>query len=305
MPQIPEDISTILSEIDAELKAEGVLPHQRPMKAVIAFGRRFNISLPLFKLRPTSVRIPEFAGHEHLTAKIYDWFDDVYGDRTKVDPSSNARVAVLAHGDIWEMRLPVIFGDEIVQATRNFEAPENVLSEGPIHTNAASHLEQITAARLRQFSDEDLAEALELYRLGRQVRATFDRFRNHHTLFPIAESSWSAAVMHLTAQNPDHGESRWSSLQLVEKFMKGLLHLIDDVTPEEIRGSGHELKKLHKLLARSIRGINLMPLAKKVQCTAEVRYGETISTRAKAYEAHKSSLKIIASLGSIRIGNEQ
>lgn len=305
MTEIPEDISPILREIDAELKAQGVLPHQRSAKAVIAFGKRFNISLPLFRLNPSSPRAPEAASHELFTVKIYEWFDEIYGERRKVDPSAKAKVAVLAHGDIWEMRIPLVWGTEIPKATKDFALPMNTVSQGPIYTNATELLDKITPSRLREFTDADLAETLEMYDLGRLVRTAFDRFRNDHRLFPIAESNWSAAVFHLTAQNADHGESRWSSLQLVEKFIKGLLYLIDDATAEEIKDAGHELKKLHRLLARSIRDINLMPLAKEVQCTAQVRYGETVSTRDQAYKAHKSALKIIASLGSIKNGNEQ
>lgn len=304
MTEIPENIGPILREIDAELKAQGVLPHQRSAHAVIAFGKRFNISLPLFRLNPSSPRVSEAVNQEHVTVKIYEWFDEIYGERINVDPSSKAKVAVLAHGDLWEMRIPLVWGTEITTATKDFTLPKNIVSQGPIYTNAAVQLEKITPARLSEFTDADLAETLQMYDLGRLVRTAFDSFRNDHRLFPIAESNWSAAVFHLTAQNADYGESRWSSLQLVEKFMKGLLYLMDDATAEEIKDAGHELKKLHRLLVRSIRDINLMPLAKEVQCTAQVRYGEVVSTRDQAYKAHKSALRIVASLGSIKNGNE-
>ena len=39
------------------------------------------------------------------------------------------------------------------------------------------------------------------------------------------------AVMHMTSQNPNHGQARWASLQLAEKFMKGLIEVIGDVSP--------------------------------------------------------------------------
>ena len=51
---IPDDITPVLSEIDQSLKEKEIPPHSRPIMAVIEFGNRFHISLPLAKLPPAS-----------------------------------------------------------------------------------------------------------------------------------------------------------------------------------------------------------------------------------------------------------
>ena len=50
MTNIPEDIEPILREIDQEMKGNGIKPHQRAQHAVISFGQKFNIGLPLVPL---------------------------------------------------------------------------------------------------------------------------------------------------------------------------------------------------------------------------------------------------------------
>ena len=50
--QIPDDITPILREIDQSLKEKAIPPHSRPIMAVIEFGNRFRISLPIAKLPP-------------------------------------------------------------------------------------------------------------------------------------------------------------------------------------------------------------------------------------------------------------
>lgn len=217
----------------------------------------------------------------------------------KFDPSANAKVAVLADGDIWEVRIPLIRGTAVGVERTLAEKHTQAFSRGPVWINACGALTHITQARLSGFSDADLSEVYGLYCVGLDVRAAFDRFREVHQKFEEAESDWATSVMHLTAQKPNFGQSRWSSLQMCEKFMKGLIEVIGDTAA----GRVHDLSELHDKLALSILGLDLSHVLPDIQCTAAVRYGETSSTREQAYAAHKSSLLLVRALGSVKNAN--
>ena len=298
MLPIPVDINPILREIDQALKDQGVPPHSRPIMAVIEFGKRFRISIPLVKLPPGAPE--DLTKTSVYTSQIHQWYEQVYGELIKVDFSQKARVVVLADGDIWEMRIPLIFGHFVIEATRELSGQgTNKIGTGVIRTNACDALTGITGPRLEHFSDADLSEVFGLFHVGLDVRHTFDRFRKSHQKFVEAEDDWATAVSLMTNQSPNWGQARWASLQMCEKFMKGMISIIGDV-PEK---RGHRLNDLHDALAVSIRGLNLKQLLSDVQCPAAVRYGESLSTRQQAYAAQKASLLVVRVLGDVRYSN--
>lgn len=297
MSRIPKDITPVIREIDEELKAEGVPPLGRPMNAIIKFGQRFNISMLFTKPQPG---IPgHLMGSWKYAERIYEWYRQVYGDGIKIDPSANAKVAVHADGDLWELRLPIIYGLFTPIVEKDISDEDDAVVGAP-RLNACKQLSGITAARLNHFSDNDLAEVFEMFMVGMDVRHAFDQFSKSSHFFPEAQSDWMTAVMHMTGQNPNHGQARWASLQLAEKFMKGLIGVIGDVSPIP---KTHDLEKLHEALARSIIGLDLHKLLADIQCSAAVRYGEESSTREQSYSAHKSSLLLVRALGSVRNAN--
>lgn len=295
--KIPEDISPIIREIDQALKDMAVPARARPTWAVIEFGKRFNICLPLAKLSPGAP--PELVATSGYTDSIHSWYDEVYGDLLKADFSDKAKVAVLADGDIWEMRIPLLFGEMVIEAKRELPKHQgNRIGTQGLVTNACASLTGITDARVQHFSESDLNEVYGLFIVGLEVRAAFDRFREAHTMFASAEDDWFAAVGHMTNQSPNWGQARWSSLQMTEKFMKGLIAIIGDKPARRT----HDLGELHDTLAGSIRGLDLMRLVADIQCEASVRYNDqkTPSSRQQAYAAHKASLLVIRVLGDVQ-----
>lgn len=91
--QIPDDITPILREIDQSLKEKAIPPHSRPIMAVIEFGNRFRISLPIAKLPPGAPA--ELVATSVYTDRIHRWYEEVYGGLIKTDFSEKAKVAVL------------------------------------------------------------------------------------------------------------------------------------------------------------------------------------------------------------------
>lgn len=295
--KIPDDITSILSEIDQSLKEKEIPPHSRPIRAVIEFGNRFHISLPLAKLPPGAP--VELVANGVYTDRIHQWYEETYGDLIKKDFSEKAKVAVLADGDIWEMRIPLIFGMAVVEAKRDL--PRHTRERIGTHVlkiNACASLNGITEARLKHFSDDDLNEVYGLYMVGLDVRKAFDRFRKADPMFAAAEDDCAATVANMTSQSPNWGHARWASLQMAEKFMKGLITLVGDVPVERT----HELMKLHETLTLSAPGLNLKHLLADIQCSAGVRYNDPKiqSTRRQAYAAHKASLLVVRVLGEVK-----
>lgn len=300
--KIPDDITPILREIDQSLKEQQIPPPERPFNAVKEFGNRFHISLPLTKLPPGAPA--ELAANGVYTERIHRWYEEVYGDRIKSDFSAKAKIAVLADGDIWEMRIPLIVGTVAVQAKRELPSQTgNVIGKRVLDVNPCASLTGITKARLRHFSDGDLKEIYGLFVVGLDVRNAFDRFRKADPLFAAAEDDWATAVALMTSQTPNWGQARWASLQMTEKFVKGLITLIGGVSFKR----NHDLMALHATLKVSAPDLNIEHLFAEIQCSAGVRYNDpkTPSTRQQAYAAHKASLLVVRVLGSVKYSQQR
>lgn len=294
---IPDDINPILREIDQSLKEQDIPPHSRPIMAVIEFGKKFHISIPLARLPPGAPQ--ELVATSKYTECIHRWYEEIYGDRINVDFSQKAKVAVLADGDIWEMRIPLIYGTAVIEVTRDLrEEIGKLIGTTVLTINACASLTGITKPRLQHFSDEDLNEVYGIFCVGLDVRKAFERFRKADPMFAAAEDDWSTAVAYMTNQSPNWGHARWSSLQMTEKFLKGLITLVGDVPVKKV----HDLMALHDALAMSAPAMNLKHLLADIQCSAGVRYNDpkTPSTRQQAYAAHKASLLVVRVLGEAR-----
>lgn len=295
MCDLPENLNSIIETADRELQAEDVPPHARPIHAVMKVAEALGLAgLPLVPLNEHDPEKDSFP--DLITQRISSWYQNLYGNRLKLDPSANARVAIIADGDIWEGNLPIIFGG-LVAPSRELRDTSGKSQNGREIYNPCAHLTGITQARLDRFTNDDINEVVELYNLGLNARDAFKRFMKYDPLFVRAEADWAAATLHLTAQRPDYGQSLYSSYQVAEKFMKGLYAVVTDNKAPYV----HELVGLFKKLRADcgIVGIdNLEPLLQKIPYRSSARYDEPID-RSVAYDAHKSSLKLVGQLGTV------
>lgn len=292
---LPDNLECVIATADRELKTENVPPHARPIHCVMKVAKALGLpKLPLF---PFSEHDPEKDSFPNLiTQRISLWYREVYGERLNLDPSANARVAIIADSDIWEGKLPLFFGG-MVAPSRELLNTDNQDHTAPSIFNPCAHLTGITQARMDRFSHEDINEIVDLNNLAWNAREAFNRFRAHGPLFLRAEADWAAATLHLTSQRPDYGQSLYSSYQLSEKFMKALISLISNrKAPYK-----HDLKYLFQELKVGcrIRGIeNLEPLLVKIPYLSSARYEAPID-RSVAYGAYKSSLEFVGELGTV------
>jgi len=295
MNDLPEDLNSIIETADRELQAEDVPPHARPIHAVMKVARA--LGLPRLSLIPHNEHDPEKDSFPDLiTQRISSWYQELYGDRLNFDPSANARVAIIADGDIWEGNLPIIFGGLVAPSRKLPDTTGKNPNASTIY-NPCAHLTGITQARLNRFTNDDINEVVELYNLGHNARDAFKRFRDYDPLFVRAEADWAAATLHLTAQRPDCGQSLYSSYQVTEKFMKGLYAVITHEKAPHVHGLDGLFKELKTKC--QIRGLDdLEPLLEKIPYNSSARYEARIS-RPIAYKAYKSSLELVGQLGTV------
>lgn len=300
MSDAPEDLHAFLDSIDQDLKDKGIKPHQRGAHAIIEFGRRFHLSLPFSPIKSGTYAPKELLQNNHYTIEINRYFEELYGAAQLVDPAEKSCVSVLADGDIWQLPIPIIWGEAMVTLSRDFFPTKPAGLGVPVIINPCQELVDITPKRLKKFSTDDLNEVSHMFNLGFNVKEAFNRFRNDDYGFTEAENDWFTSVLQLTMRNPAYGQSNWSSLQMVEKFMKALLRCIGDASDKEIRKCSHNLDELHSLLKRSIYSMDLTANIALVKCSPQARYGEISVSRSDAYNAHKAAMEIVSKLGSLQ-----
>jgi HEPN domain-containing protein len=89
-----ETFNKVMSEIDAEMKADGIAIPARSIHGGMRVSKRFNCSI-------------SWEGAEGK--RINHWFDLRYGDAMKVDFSPGSTVVFIS-GDIYEAKFPMISG---------------------------------------------------------------------------------------------------------------------------------------------------------------------------------------------------
>lgn len=78
MEQLPiseQEFLRLIESIDAEMRAENLPMHARPLQAVTRIGKRLKVRMML-------------APPDKTTKLIYDWFDKRYANRLKKDFAS-------------------------------------------------------------------------------------------------------------------------------------------------------------------------------------------------------------------------
>ena len=72
-----------LEEIDDLFSESNVPIHQRSIKAVMEFGKRFKLSLPIVATGQ-NINHPDYPKqNEYITNAIHDWYDEKYGELLK------------------------------------------------------------------------------------------------------------------------------------------------------------------------------------------------------------------------------
>jgi hypothetical protein len=275
-----------MEEIDTDLARKGMPIPGRQIAAVLEAA--FDQGIVDGSLTPP-MREPR-AGVYHgpdLSIRIERWYDEVYGDRLKVDLGPGS-TAVVLQGEVWEYRFPNGGGPAIFFA-RDLESGPALVHEGTAQAWLSTDDPRRRTWKAQKFDvlagvvglpesivprlgANDLREVVGLFATEWHSLTWLNRARNH-ALVRSAMADFHASVRHLTARPAELGQSRWASQQGLEKMLKSCLEHSVGKYPKGGKDA-HNLFRLAELVGEAT-GFRLPDVAlREVDCKPGIRYGE-------------------------------
>lgn len=285
MSTIPEDTSefdALMEKVDRRLRERGLPISARPINAVVELAQAFNLPLPLGPI-PLGSGLPA-AEHWGTSERIYQWYDQQYGAKLKVDVTLG-RAVINLDGDLWTAILPLLIGRGM------FVAMYPGVSLSPGVYNVIRFVEGMTDVHASKLSQDAMAELHDRFNIAFFALSILHSSRDYE-LIRHARTDLRAAVMHLADDLPEYGASKWSSLQVAEKVLKAVISL----SGRSYEKRGHNLTTLEQELRTVHPNANIAEFIPILQTTAKVRYGEQSCSRDEALAAHYASLQLINEL---------
>ena len=280
-PESGPQFEAMMAQIDLKLTQDGIDIPSRLMLAIREVSLRYNLPIPLGG-DPTRLP-PELAKNLALSKAIQSWYDNVYGDRQKID-FCPGRTVVDVDGDLYVMRIPRAWGSGRFVVVRNWlDTPE--ITRGPATRNVVQLLEGMTpakAAHLSVMALDSIAAAFET-----ALPASYTLEGTQHDLMRIARGDVEVAVSSLMARHGRYGESKWASLQAAEKIFKAAIELAGGKYTFT-----HALAELDKILTATGLVFDVQAQIVAIQCQPAIRYGKEPCTRMEALGAHHASLAL-------------
>jgi HEPN domain-containing protein len=277
------EFNKLMELIDAELSERHVPISQRPWLAfdkVIAARPSFPLVIGFDLLSP-----PGDPKSELLEDRIQRWYETRYGDKLSVDISQGTFVLFI-RGAVFEGCVPLVYGEIVIFcAVGEHDAPD-LLPELGWQINALDHIKLIAPGLRTSLTEDECANILEQFMRAYRAFCAVTPLQSIQ-LVRAALRDHRIAVDNLVASFPHAGISRWHSLQAIEKLLKAFL-----------ASRGQEYDKVHKLagLAQSAEKHGLPAFDPSfidaIQCTADVRYGESHVTIESALAAHHAALEL-------------
>ena len=280
-----EQLHKVLTKIDAELRASNPQVFGRELRGWIAFGKRFKL---------------EMAMHDPLAARIFDWFTQQYGDRLNGN-SDFGRTAVAIRQDVYPMRVPCFYGSGLIYCDPTLPPikSDGIRKNAPFKARLFEYVSGLTPEFIKSLTTDECNNIFYAYARG---ILGFSRLKDIQETPDGPGAPFSKEVLddllqsadHLTADKPNYGFSRWSTLQAAEKMLKSY-----------IVQNGGKLEKTHKLpvlekAAVSV-GLPALPptLIPEIQCSADVRYDGNSATKDEALKAHYAVLTLCAQVAPL------
>lgn len=198
------------------------------------------------------------AWEETFGKMIFAWYDEKYDKRLLMD-FCIGKMVILINNVPFLVKFPLIFGK--------------------VKIYPLEWIKDITP-NFFEFLNED-----KLVNLANFILNKYNIFQEISKY--ISMSDLENAINQIMNQNPDYGQSKWSSLLIAEKMLKK--YITDNGGQYNYN---HNLKELLKT-ARSLGLIDVQDdLIKKIQCKAEVRYNNTLISLDDAVSAHQASIEL-------------
>lgn len=209
------DLERDLQEIDNLLAERGIPISARPIHAIIEFGKKHKISMPITISKHLQSVLPYPKEHEKYTSYIHKWYDEKYGERVKHNYSPG-KLALLIKNTPWQMTLPLVYGAIIpIMDVTLKSIPQNI-SRGSIQFNILTCIENMTQNSARDLNETELKYIFTRFITGMDVCNDLSE-RHNKQFISEAHSDLLASVDYLMRGKPECGQSRWSTLQFCEK----------------------------------------------------------------------------------------
>lgn len=293
-----EEFEALMDDVDSTLQSRDVPIPARQFAALGEVTKKFHITLPGGPL--WTGPIPNVYEGESLSAHIFQWFDQRYGDRLKKDWSVGYSVVML-RGDAWLLKFPLIYGivtivcdRDLQKKYRNFAVNRAGQPQQKAMMNLLSLIEKLPQGLASRLTDDELQELLSYFSAASEFFMTISDLNGGNELASGAVMDLEISARFATSEPQCYGQSLWASLQAAEKMLKCFIASKDEKFPPI-----HELSKLAKqAYALGLPQIDA-DLLKRVQCKADVRYGQQKYALEKVVGAHQGALQIASLVAEI------
>lgn len=293
-PTSAQEFDQMMVSLDRHLSGLSLQPHQRGLNAALIVSSALGLSgTPIIGGRDGR---GELFSPADLLERVHEWYLDNYGDRAKIDMSPGSTVLLL-HGNLWELKLPRIWGTISLFANRDL-ASRGLALATPKTKSLASHnvlrsIQGMTQTYASKLVPAEMAAILTRFQSSFFGISFLDDLKGHD-LFDEARGEYRHSVDALLSGR-EFGKARWDTAQSAEKIFKGLLARGGHAFPTS-GGQGHDIAHLGGLLKDKL-GISLdYDDLLAIHCSPKVRYGEGKSTKEQALAAHEALVRVLGAL---------
>ncbi len=292
LPKNESEFNQMMESLDEQFKNMGIPIYARELRAGSEISRIFNIKIPIVGQEQA---IPGDYIGASLSGHITKWYKERYGDKLIVS-FSPGQIVVLIRKDPYRLTLPRIYGQVSLICDKTLKVyPETgvynpILGKKIGVFNILNTIEGLTSTLANRLSENELKEIMDLFIKALDTFYKLEKKRDLKYLME-AKADFETAVNNILSNKPQFGQSKWASLQFVEKIMKGFLLYHLDRIPFT-----HNLTELNNLLIEN--GIDVIPeeLINKIQCSPGIRYDGSLVNQDNAIKAHHASIELISLL---------
>lgn len=230
-----EKFEELMKSINTSMAEDGIEISSRPINAAIRAMQALHISAPLLGVSLEDCNFPITT--KNLASHVYAWYQRLYSERLKVD-FTQAKFPFIIHGDVFEVRVPLFFGNFLIVSNKNNMGRDNILN--------AVDMIQALPTNLRECltpSEENTLQAHFITCLS-TVKLMHKLKENGFISSALKDSFVSSETLTLRPKSPDL--SAWHSAQFAEKVLKYY-----------ISKSGTPVQKTHKFSELVLRAKTL------------------------------------------------
>lgn len=292
-PATADEYDAMMVSLDRHLASLGLAPPQRPINATLVVSSAFGLlGTPI--IGGSRDRGEPYSPAD-LLARVHDWYSDTYGDKTKIDFSPGS-VVVSLHSNLWEMKMPKVWGSFDLFVSQDLSSQGNYIStkgSTPAKHNILLSVQGMTQAYASRLNKDDLVFLAGRFINSYPAIVCLDDLKGHD-LFEEARGDYRHSVDALLTGR-ELGKARWDTAQCAEKILKGLLAREGHAFPTS-GAKGHDISHLGTLITDKIGFSLLSADLSSVHCTAAVRYGEMKISIEDALAAHEALVRLLSAL---------